>query len=245
MLPSLPSSELADFASGSASWMTGLRTPAALVAGSALSGLNAYSKEVTLDFENDTVPQLLAKRSIGILLVTAFIFEISVIFVATVTSTKLLANADAPRALNTLAKSSVGLMHRELEFEYVIIRFGFLQGLLHWLGSVGLKLLLPAFDKSKPTPERAIARFYSRAFLTLAVASVAFYNKHLSFYGSYVALAWRFATISVQRVFEGMSKNPISWLWAAVFFWTLRALFDALRADLAACQEKLGNKKTR
>lgn len=230
MLPPVPS-ELTDFAIGSASWMTGLRTPAALVAGSAMSGLNAYSSGVSIDFESDTFPQVVAKRSIGVLLVTSFILEMMVIFVATVTSTKLLGNVDSANKINTMARSSVGLMHRELEFEYVIIRFGFLQGLLHWLCSVGLTLLLPHFEKSRPAPERAIARFYANAVFTLAVCSIPFYNKHLSFYGNYVALAGRFCTITMQRVFNSSFPKPFTFVSFFAGLWTCKSLFEAFRAD--------------
>ena len=70
----------------------------------------------------------------SVLLSLSFAFEIVVVFVATVTGTMLLSGGQRlVHPFDPFAISATHLLHRELEFEYILIRAGFFQGLLNWL----------------------------------------------------------------------------------------------------------------
>lgn len=74
----------------------------------------------------------------------------------------------------------LGLLHHHHEFEYLSIQIGFLQGLLNWLASVALELLVP--KNSETLSARRMNRFMASCLATLIFWILAFFNHHLSFY---------------------------------------------------------------
>ena len=54
----------------------------------------------------------------------------------------LLTHGPSVHGFNPMAHSATQLLHRELEFEYCLIRAGFFQGLLNWLFAIGLRFFV-------------------------------------------------------------------------------------------------------
>lgn len=222
----VPTSVVHDYSAAAATWMNGMRTPAALVAGSALSSLS----DTTVDYDFDKRSVRYLKHAMRFALLTSFMLELVVIFIATVTATKLLGNADLPSPTDCVAASAVGLMHREFEFEYVALRFCFLQGLLNWLAGVAVKFSLPAMDEKKPEPERALAKLYSRAVVTMVLFMLAFYQRHLAFYGNYLSMMHRLLILGASKML--LPIRPTSSLMLLALAGTFQTLVTAVRADL-------------
>ena len=66
--------------------------------------------------------------------------------------------------------SPMGFLHKNLPFEFLISRFSFLQGLLHWIAGVALTLLSNGPDASIsrrwPQPRPLIAAISARSSRT-------------------------------------------------------------------------------
>ena len=129
----------------------------------------------------------------------------------------LLTHGPSVHGFNPMAHSATQLLHRELEFEYCLIRAGFFQGLLNWLFAIGLRFFVSLATQpddvridmvegcagSEDTPRLALKRMCLGAGLMLTMFSlvimmVAFYNYHLNYYSNYFAmlrqlrhLAWK------------------------------------------------------
>ena len=119
-------------------WTTNIATAAALVAGASLASLFDHGLHVDLarckmiggPRMADLAHQLRMLSSV--LLSFAFAFEICVVFAATVTGTMLLSGGQRLiHPFDPVAKSATHLLHREMEFEYILIRAGFFQGLVN------------------------------------------------------------------------------------------------------------------
>jgi len=221
-----------------AGWMIGMRTPATLVAGSALSSFMAFSGELACDKSDPFVVKAL-KRWCLVLLFSSFFFEVFVIFAGTVTSTWLLAVGDDDASkvshtavINPMASSVMGFLHRELEFEYVTIRLFFLQGLLCWLSGVAFKFLLPSFNPETPKADKELAKFYSRGLVALVLMMVHYFQRHQNFYKSYFHMCARFAVLLAHRLRDQLPlRNPVLVAALLCTAWTLAAFVNAVKAD--------------
>eukprot|EP00978_Attheya_sp_CCMP212_P026309 scaffold86284_cov30-Attheya_sp.AAC.2 len=135
--------ELANAAYG---WMTGLGAPAALIAGAVVATVYEVNSSGSMATSaSDPTWVRWAKKWNQILLSTAFAMEVICIFVVTVTGTMLSSFADRPHNTVTVmgAKSAMGFLKENFEFEYLTCRITFLQGLLNWLAAIALEHAIP------------------------------------------------------------------------------------------------------
>ena len=145
----MPALEPVDQSVQAYEWMTNIATAAALVAGASLASLFDHGLHVDLAkckmIGGPRVARLAhhLRMFSSVLLSLSFAFEIVVVFVATVTGTMLLSGGQRlVHPFDPFAISATHLLHRELEFEYILIRAGFFQGLLNWLIAIGFRFLV-------------------------------------------------------------------------------------------------------
>lgn len=142
----------------------------------------------------------LAKKIVTLLLLSSFAFSISNIFVTTVTGTVLMANADlgALSVPNTvLSQSSIGVLHKEYEFEFLLARISFLQGLLNWIAGLAIELAIPKPSESRVT--RKLSQAAAAGLSTMLLLMLSFYNDHDVFHADYGGMLRRFAELSIAR----------------------------------------------
>lgn len=124
-------------------WTAGLGAPAALVAGAVLVTLSESRQDLT-PRKKDRNWVRVVKQLTRFLLLSSFALEVVSIFVSTVTGSVLLSHGEVATAAKAIGYTSpLGLLYHHHEFEYLTIQMGFLQGLIHWLGAVGLELMVP------------------------------------------------------------------------------------------------------
>ena len=127
---------------------------------------------------------------------------------ATVTDTLLQSHT-----INGMALSSIDLLTRELEFEYLASRIMFFQGLLNWLCGIAIHQVLPSGsaagkkfselsveDKSR----RRLALSNGAGVATLAMMMLAFYNRHIpttAKYRNYTEMLGRLVRLAAVRYF--------------------------------------------
>ena len=218
--------------SGACSWMTGIRTPATLVAGSALSSFLAFSHELKMD-PTDTFVTKTLKRFCLVLLFSSFFLEVFCIFASTVTSTWLMAfgseNTPTLQGINPMATSAISFLERELEFEFVTMRLFFIQGLLGWLTGVAVRFLLPCLKSETARADRELAKFYSRGLVTLVLMMLHYFQRHIVFYPTYAHMVARFFVLGAKRFWP--PSNPLIICAAAASAWTISALVTAVKED--------------
>merc|ERR1712167_184593 len=126
-----------------------------------------------------------ARKTALIMLAVAFTSEIAVVFIGTVSGTWLLGSAGAAKNVGNFkptAVDSIALLTREMPFEYAAVRVGFFNGLLNWLGAMGLLLSIPATDDPN---DKAIAAGIGSMIGGVLIMMIAFFNKHLVKYDNY------------------------------------------------------------
>jgi len=178
-----------DFAQGAWEWLAELGAPSALVAGAAIASF--------FELKDDLAPrpgqskfERIAKKLVGLLLLSSFALTISCVFVGTITGTMLLSNADfnaVGRGINAVGLSALGVLHREMEFEYLFVRCFLFQGLLNWIGAISLYCFAEAATLHPPEGREVhevsrcqLVMASGSALLTLLLMMLAFYNGHLS-----------------------------------------------------------------
>lgn len=183
----------AELAAAAMEWCANLGAPAALVAGAVLATLSE-EREALKAHRSDGVWVSRGKRLVLLLLLAAFACEIFSIFATTVTGTMLLSLGDRlAREASEEAKSPMGYMHLNHEFEYLTARITFLQGLLNWLGAISLSYAIPRHDQGPTT--RKMNQFISVSLASLCLLMLSFINSHINFYANYLSMIKRYATV--------------------------------------------------
>ena len=107
----------------------------------------------------------------------------------------------AAAAFDPVADSPIGLLHREMEFEYLAIVVGFVQGLLNWLVAIGLRFVVQRADAANDG-HHEISKESRYLFLGMALSTAAlvlfllsFYNQHLDVRGNYFTTVRRLAVL--------------------------------------------------
>lgn len=157
----------------------------------------------------------MCKKAIVVLFLSAFALEMTCIFVTTVTGTLLQGSA-----VNGMATSSIALMQRELEFEYLASRVTFFQGLLNWLAAVSLHQILPSegtqgkpfssFTEKEKTRRRQ-QLMTSSGMTAMGLMMLAFYNGHMAAgaYKNYGHMLVRLVALTFSRYFGVWPPRPI------------------------------------
>eukprot|EP00440_Ansanella_granifera_P001561 gb/GFBE01001680.1/.p1 GENE.gb/GFBE01001680.1/~~gb/GFBE01001680.1/.p1 ORF type:complete len:147 (+),score=33.54 gb/GFBE01001680.1/:1-441(+) len=140
----------------------------------------------------------------------------------------LLGNADRGlTAVNALAYSPIGMLHRELELEYLASRLFFFQGLINWLGAIGLNLSIPLQVDDSKGGTRHLRQCGSCGMFATILLMLAFYDKHLNFYGNYFAMWCRLMAMFAQKY---LMAWPPSWLALAAVAFLVKSGGHALKA---------------
>jgi len=204
-------------------WMSTLGSPATLVGGAALASFFELRNHLS-PVETDSRRIQIGKSLVLIMLIMAFASEIACVFLGTITGDQLMANSDVPAPapfgmldggggrwgrgtgrINCMAASPMGMMHRELEFEFLASRVGFFQGILLWLGALSVELALTADAINWRTAGRVMVQrrrlLFAASLSTLAllVWMVAFFNWHLPFYKNYWEILKHLAYVTWTR----------------------------------------------
>ncbi len=141
------------------------------------------------------------KRAAHILLISAFALSVFSIFATTVTGTMLKSLGDrdiAEEYEETI--SPMGFLHKNLPFEFLISRFSFLQGLLHWIAGLALMYIgnAPAAGGKASTK---MFYFIGTSLMSALLLMIAFLNKHMNFYASYLHMIADFHLQFFQQYF--------------------------------------------
>mmetsp|Transcript_4620 Transcript_4620/g.10322 ORF Transcript_4620/g.10322 Transcript_4620/m.10322 type:complete len:303 (-) Transcript_4620:71-979(-) len=191
-------------------WTANLGAPAALVAGAVLVTLSE-TREAMQPRKTDKNWVRLAKQWFRFLIMSSFALEVVSIFVSTVTGTVLLSHGEQ------VAKKIVGytapleLLHHHLEFEYLTIQIGFLQGLFNWLVAVALEQLIPKNHETKSGSR--MNKCMAASIVTLTIWIQAFYNNHLGFYSDYAHVLKRYCVLFMQRYVLCWPIRPLALLY--------------------------------
>ena len=96
--------------------------------------------------------------------------------------------------------SPMGFLHKNLPFEFLISRFSFLQGLLHWIAGVALMYIgnAPAAGGKASTK---MFYFIGTSLMSALLLMIAFLNKHMNFYASYLHMIADFHLQFFQQYF--------------------------------------------
>ena len=202
-------------------WTVNIGTPATLVAGAALATLleGGLSEGLRLR-RDDKIWVRKAKKLCLLMLVLAFSTEICVVFMSTVMGTVLLTGGRADlsaggsrwAAFDPVADSPMGLLQREMEFEYLAIGVGFVQGLLNWLVAIGLRFVVQraADDGRDDIDEESRYLFLGMALSTVALVLflLSFYNQHLDVRGNYFTTVSRLAVLFCHKY---LTPHDLSW----------------------------------
>lgn len=221
-------------------WLANLGAPAALVAGAALAGFFEMRERLT-PLDSDTRLQKLTKVLASLLLLSAFVFEICCVYVTTVTGTLLMGNGSQValgRGFDPVGLSPMGMLQRELEFEYLVSRVGFLQGLLNWLSGMSLIIALPR-DPGEPSSRlmRQMEIVCSLLIFTTVLLMLSFLNKHISGYHNYGHMLWRVVRLLTTKFFLQWPPRPVAMAAATTFGTSLVVLGRAFRDSLRKQQE--------
>ena len=94
----------------------------------------------------------------------------------------------------------MGFLHKNLPFEFLISRFSFLQGLLHWIAGVALMYIgnAPAAGGKASTK---MFYFIGTSLMSALLLMIAFLNKHMNFYASYLHMIADFHLQFFQQYF--------------------------------------------
>lgn len=189
-------------------WNANLGAPAALVAGAVIATFSDKREELT-STPSDAKWVKISKSLCRFLLLSSFCLQVMCIFVTTVTGTMLLSyGSGSTRSVATQTyKSALGLLSKNFEFEYLTARITFIQGLLHWLGAVGIETLLPGENDTEKT--KYINKFFASTFLTLMVLMLAFYNSHMTFYKNYAHMLTRYGKVFWKRLVWRWPIRPL------------------------------------
>ena len=126
---------LKSFASDGEKFFNSMRTPAALIAGAAIK--DAFAMQSAPEDIKKSRSWTLLRNTYLLLQICAFSSQLGVVFVATHAIVEL-----QMTNLDTTASSLLALLQRDLEFEYVGARCGFMTGLLAFMLAQSLRVRL-------------------------------------------------------------------------------------------------------
>ena len=127
--------------------------------------------------------------------------------------------------------SPMGFLHKNLPFEFLISRFSFLQGLLHWIAGVALMYIgnAPGAGGKATTWMRY---FIGTSLLSTLLLMISFLNKHMNFYVSYFHMIADFHVKFFQQYFLCTPVRPMAWLALGVYLSSCYCLGMAIHAEI-------------
>jgi len=205
-------------------WMNNLASPAALVAGAVVGTLYENMRGGALDIDaDDTIYVKYAKKATFALLISSFGFQITSIFVTTISGTMFLSQ-DFSNFKTTATAPLAFLREHFFEFEYLTSRLGFLQGLMNWLAAVAIESTIPRPTQS--IEERRMNTFCATSLATLMLLLFSFYNDHMTFYSNYFEMISRWCVVASNRYLR-FPKGPLVYLYVPAL---MASLYTGVRA---------------
>jgi len=187
-----------DFTTAAVTFFSNVRVPATLVAATAIKETFVLLS-VPKDIDGSRVWRLL-RRFYLLLMLFSFTEELCCVFIST--SAMMLLQSSS---VDTVARSLVEMLVRELEYEYVSVRHHFITGVL----SLMLAQALRARQALRFQP--ALARAAMFGIISSAASLLTYSNARTITYGGYVGMAWRFCVLHVQLVSSYCSlKHPLA-----------------------------------
>jgi hypothetical protein len=170
---SLNPTGMADYTSTAITYFTSIRTPAALITGSALAALFSLAGQARLGRKGATSRlQGFVLLAYHILALVALVLSLNVVVTATATSNFLLLGTKNP-----MASSAFEFMKREVEYEFLLTRWSFPTGMLSFLGCIGCRCLLEFDLLKKERLRSALLVIFSMSSLFFHL--LAFINQRL------------------------------------------------------------------
>lgn len=168
-------SALTDYTGAAVSYFDGIRTPAALITGSALAALFSLVGEARKGEDNKHRQTQLQNNLLilyHVLALVAFLLSLNVVMTATA-SGHLLMLGD----VNGKATSLHQFLMREMEYDFILTSWSFFAGLFSFLGCIASRALIE-FDLLKKE------RIRSAIFLVVTISALffnllSFINQHL------------------------------------------------------------------
>ena len=111
--------------------------------------------------------------------------------------------------------------------EYVACRLFFLQGLLNWLGAIGLGLVRDDKDSKSLASTKAFKSSIGSCIFGIMVMIIAFYNHHLTFYNNYLHMVWRFFYLAFKRYYVNWPPRSLPFVALLPFGYAVRRLYAA------------------
>mmetsp|Transcript_3233 Transcript_3233/g.5849 ORF Transcript_3233/g.5849 Transcript_3233/m.5849 type:complete len:387 (+) Transcript_3233:50-1210(+) len=179
---SMSSAVLHDFTGPAITFFSNLRTPAAVIAATAIKEAFKLWGDAKARHETRTSPAwTLLRYAYMLLLLLSTGAEVVVMFVATRASAQL-----STLKLNSQASSLIEFLLRELEFEFVTVRFLFATGLFAFVLALGLRVRYVLRRYTDLSIAVMLTHFYA------CLAMMAYANDHPISYGGYFGLVVRY-----------------------------------------------------
>ena len=198
-----------DYTDAAITYFDGIRTPSALIAGSALAALFSLASEARKSGENQHRQTALENNvviSYHILALVSFLLSLNVVVTATASGNLLMLGE-----VNGKATSLYHFLMREMEYDFVLARWSFFTGMFSFLGCMVSRCLIE-FDLLKKE------RIRSAAMIVVSISALffnllSFTNERLVSHTNMLAM-----TIDVSRLFlqNALLKRNISALTSLV-----------------------------
>jgi hypothetical protein len=234
------------------SWLMNLGGPAALVAGAVVATLyeNMKSGDLEVKEGEDSRMVTIMKKTTKLLLLSAFACEVMCIFVSFVTGTMLLSRsnkmimdihttaAETVKQLSSLSLQAISeptplsFLRTHYEFEYLICRITFLQGLFNWVAGIALGHATPSDSETEGT--RRLNTFVAWSIVSCMILMLSFFNTHMTFYNNYFHMISRFLTVVTHRFLLRWPPRPLIFVFVPSVVMSLYTGYKAFRDDSPA-----------
>jgi hypothetical protein len=231
------------------SWLMNLGGPAALVAGAVVATLyeNMKSGDLEVKEGEDSRMVTIMKKTTKLLLLSAFACEVMCIFVSFVTGTMLLSRsnkmimdihttaAETVKQLSSLSLQAISeptplsFLRTHYEFEYLICRITFLQGLFNWVAGIALGHATPSDSETEGT--RRLNTFVAWSIVSCMILMLSFFNTHMTFYNNYFHMISRFLTVVTHRFLLRWPPRPLIFVFVPSVVMSLYTGYKAFRDD--------------
>jgi len=206
---------LSDYSGEAVQYFDSLRTPAALIAGSALAGLFTCVKLLQKpEAERRSSVENFSISFYHILSLVSLLLSINVIVTATATGNALLLSGKGRAVADVLATSPYALLEREFQFEFLECRWSFYASMLSFMWSVALRALISfrLFIRQRRYPMVVIVM--SLSSLTFHLLNVI--NENLRGYPNFGAMTFAMVRLYVWRTLMGRNMCGLASLGAAI-----------------------------
>lgn len=212
-----------DQTNAAVAFFNNMRTPAALIAGAALS--NAFALQALKEDQYNTKMWKRLRTLYVVLMTTTFALELLSILLATSASNRALGGG-----FNPMAESCIAMISREFPDKLVAVQFNFFTGMLSFIVAQSIRFYREL--SSRPFTHH-ISRAAAWILGFVSFQMLAFFNSQLThFEGGYAALARTYISDLCKTAFAGIIElKPAPMLafgcLCAAIFYVMLALLDA------------------